>query len=143
MQAFVEPGTKFVGDTVRLNGVLAEAGLPVKDSNVRVFAKSPSGATYTIILHDDGSHQDGDADDGDYGGLFTKTTEAGVFQFLFRAEGLQAGKPYVREAHRTKTIYDRRKPPTVGRPDRDSCCRKLIHLLKELNATRREDRKSE
>lgn len=141
MQAFVEPGTKFVGDPIRLNGVLAEAGLPVKGSKVRVFAESPSGATYTIILRDDGLHLDGDADDGDYGGFFTNTTQGGVYQFIFRAEGLQAGQPYVREAYRTKTIYDRRKPPTVGRPDGDDCCRKLIRLLKEQSPTRKEDRK--
>jgi hypothetical protein len=142
MQAYVEPGTKFVGDTIRLNGVLAEAGLPLKDSNVRVFAESPSGAEYTIILRDDGLHQDGDEDNGDYGGLFTNTMETGVYRFLFRAEGLQAGRSYVRELHRTKTIYDRRKPPTVGRPDGDDCCRELIRLLKERNQTPRKDRKS-
>lgn len=137
MQAYVEPGTKFVGDTIRLNGVLAEAGLPLKGSNVRVLAESPSGATYTIILHDDGLHQDGDEDNGDYGGLFTNTMETGVYRFLFRAEGLQAGRSYVRELHRTKVIYDRRRPPTVGRPDGDDCCRKLIRLLKERDPVRR------
>jgi len=142
MQAYVEPGLKFVGDTIRLNGVLAEAGLPIKGSNVRVFAESPSGTEYIIILHDDGLHQDGDEDNGDYGGLFTNTTETGVYRFLFRAEGLQAGRPYVRELHRTKTIYDRRKPPRVGHPDGDDCCRKLIRLLKERKPNRKEERKS-
>lgn len=131
MQAFVETGTKFIGDPIRLNGVLTEARLPVKGSNVSVFAETPAGATYTIVLRDDGLHQDSDADDGDYGGLFTHTTQGGVYKFVFRAEGLQAGRPYVREAHRTKTIYDRRTPPRVGRPDGDDCCRKLIRLLKE------------
>ncbi|MCZ6609372.1 MAG: VWA domain-containing protein [Alphaproteobacteria bacterium] len=130
MQAYVEPGTKFVGDTIRLNGILAEAGLPLLGSNVRVFAESPSGAEYTIILRDDGLHQDGDEDDGDYGGLFTKTTETGLYRFLFHAEGQQAGRSYVRELHRSKTIYDRRKPPTVGRPGDDDCCERLIRLLK-------------
>lgn len=65
MQAYVEPGMKFVGDSLRLNAVLSEAGLPVKSSNVRVFTESPSGATYINILRDDGLHQDGEADDGD------------------------------------------------------------------------------
>jgi hypothetical protein len=131
MQAYVEPGTKFVGDTIRLNGVLSEAGLPLLGSNVQVFAESPSGANSTVTLRDDGAHQDGDANDGDYGGLFTKTTEAGVYKLLFRAKGLQAGRPYVRELHRTKTIYDRRRPPRVGRPEGDDCCERLIRVLKE------------
>ncbi|VAX36893.1 hypothetical protein MNBD_UNCLBAC01-1385 [hydrothermal vent metagenome] len=140
MQAFVEPGTKFVGDKIRLNGILAEAGLPVKGSNVKVFVESPSGNMYTISLHDDGEHEDGDVNDGDYGGLFTKTTEGGVYKFIFRAEGKQAGQPYVRELQRTKTIYDRRKPPRVGRPD-DDCHRKLAYLLKEQNLVRKKDHK--
>ncbi|MEJ2258534.1 MAG: hypothetical protein P8X98_16385 [Woeseiaceae bacterium] len=129
LQAYVEPGTKFVGDSIRLNAVLTEAGLPVRGSTVRVFARSPSNADYVEVLRDDGAHQDGEADDGDYGGLFIKTSQAGNYQFVFRAEGMQAGRPYVREAHRTKTLYDRRKPPRVGRPDADDCCRKLIRVL--------------
>jgi hypothetical protein len=131
LQAFVEPGTKVVGDTIRLNGMLTEAGLPVTGSQVRVATKSPSGAIYTVTLRDDGLHQDGDADDGDYGGLFTNTAQAGVYHFTFRAEGLQAGKPYVREAHRTKTVYDRRKPPPEGRPDDNDCCERLLRLMKK------------
>lgn len=143
MQAFVEPGTKFVGDPIRLNAVVTEAGLPVKGSNVRVFAETPAGATYTIILRDEGLHQDGEADDGDYGGLFTQTTQGGVYKFIFRAEGLQAGQPYVREAHRTKPIHDPRKPPRGGRPEGDDCCRELIRLLKRQSPIRPGDRKVE
>jgi len=138
MQAYVEPGTKFVGETIRLNAVLAEAGLPVKSSNVKVIVTTPSGSTFTVVLRDDGSHQDGEADDGDYGGLFTNTSEGGVYQFVFRAEGLQAGRHYLREAQRTKTIYDHRNPPTTqDRPDFDDCCERLIRLLKGRDLSRK------
>ena len=139
MQAFVEPGTKFVGDTVRLNGVLSEAGLPVRGASVSVVVESPSGSTSSLPLRDDGVHQDGDADDGDYGGLLTGTTQGGVYRFTFRAEGTQAGRPYVREAHRTKTIYDRRNPPNTGRPEGDDCCRQLLRLLKAQGRRGKED----
>jgi len=98
---------------------------------VRVFVESPSGTAYSVVLRDDGMHEDGEAADGDYGGLFAKTTEAGFYRFVFHAEGLQAGRPYVREAHRGKTIHDPRKPPTDNPRSDDDCCRKLIALLQK------------
>lgn len=141
MQPYVEPGTKYVGESIRLTAVLSEAGLPVKDSTVKVQVESPVGQAYAVTLRDDGQSQDGQKDDGEYAGLFTQTFITGVYQFHFRAEGLQANKPYVREAHRTKTVYDKRRPP--GGRDSDGgdkpggdgtsggadCCRKILRAL--------------
>ena len=133
MQPYVEPGTKHIGDVLQLNASLAEAGLPVKAATVRVRVESPTGAQHTITLRDDGHSQDGDADDGDYGGQFTQTSAAGVYKLNFRAEGRQAGRPYVREAHRTKAIYGRRESPREqGESAMDNCCRKLLNALQAL-----------
>lgn len=129
MQPYVEPGTKYTGDPLRLNVLLAEAGLPVTAATVRVRVESPSGMLYTVTLRDDGLSQDGDVDDGDYGGQFIQTSLAGVYKLNFRAEGLQAGRPYVREAHRTKVVYDRRREDGNGM---DDCCRKLLATLEAL-----------
>lgn len=136
MQPYVEPGIKYVGEPFRLNAEVAEAGLPVKGSTVRVFVTSPTGQQYTIPLLDDGTHQDGQSDDGDYGGVFTQTYMAGNYQLEFRAEGMQGTKAYVRSAHRTKAIHDRRQPPGGGGgddggrpPSGGDCCRKLLRAL--------------
>lgn len=129
MQAFVEPGTKYIGDTIQLNATIAEAGLPVRNATVRVHIETPSGQATTLTLHDDGTHQDGQADDGDYANQFTKTTQAGIYRFTIRAQGIQAGRPWVRELQRTKVIQDPRTPRTpTGDIDRD-CCDQLLRLL--------------
>lgn len=134
MQPYVEPGIKYVGESFRLNAEVAEAGLPVKGSTVRVLIDSPTGQHYVIPLLDDGAHQDGTADDGDYGGVFTQTYSAGNYQLEFRAEGVQGTKPYVRSSHRTKAIHDKRQPPGDGGKDDGGggggdCCRKLLRAL--------------
>ena len=138
MQPFVDPDPKYVGDPIRLNALVTEAGLPVKGSNVRVTVLSPSGQQYVVPLRDDGAHQDGAADDGDYGGVFTQTYVAGSYQLEFRAEGLQGTRPYTRSAHRTKVVQDKRQPPGDGGSGGSSgdgdCCRKLLRELRQQRA---------
>lgn len=132
LQAFVEPGKKYVGDPIRLNGLLAEAGLPVTGASIKVEVISPTGTVRTVVLHDDGAHDDGAADDGDYGGTFLQTTEAGSYAFTFRASGLQGGRPYQREAYRTKYVFDPRNPNDGpgGGGGSDDCCDRLLKYLK-------------
>ena len=130
MQPYVEPSIKYVGDTIRLNAELSAAGLPVKGSTVRARVTSPNGQQYVVPLLDDGAHQDGQANDGDYGGLFVQTYIAGNYQITFAADGVQGTRPYHREVHRTKAVLDRRHPPGAGgRPGGDDCCRKLLQAL--------------
>lgn len=116
MQPFVEPGTKYIGDTLLLSAIVSEAGLPVKNSHVMVTITSPSHQVSVLPLLDDGTHLDGIADDGEYANTFIKLYEAGVYTLKFHAEGLQGNKPYAREAEHTKTVYDKRTPP---KPERD------------------------
>ncbi len=138
MQSFIEPGVKYVGESIRLIATISEAGLPVKGATVKVRVETPFGTTHHLTLRDDGSSQDGQADDGEYGGLFLNTLTAGTYRFLFRAEGVQAGKvpiAWVREAERTKAVYDLREPPRVGDSagagDGLGCCNRLVRLMKK------------
>ena len=41
-----------------------------------------------FFLLDDGAHEDGDANDGDYAALFTDTVKEGTYTFRFRVEGV-------------------------------------------------------
>lgn len=146
MQPYVEPGDKYVGDTLRLTAVVSEAGLPVKNSHVKVTVTNPIGQVFNVVLRDDGQSQDGGADDGEYARVFTQTTMAGVYSLKFRAEGQQAGRPYEREAARSKTIYDKRRPPGGGDTSDDGkpggggspggrdCCRELLRALRRQEA---------
>jgi von Willebrand factor type A domain len=139
MQPYVEPGVKYVGDTIRLNAEVAEAGLPVKNANVKVQITAPNGQSYSVQLKDDGQNQDGQPHDGDYGGLFTQTYMAGNYQMTFTADGVQGIRPYHREAHRTKAVLDPRRPPGGsddggggshgGGDGGGDCCRKLLRAL--------------
>jgi hypothetical protein len=131
LQAYVTPGPVKVGEAIRLTGVLAEAGLPVTGCSVAVDAVSPSGQTWTgIMLKDDGAHDDGDADDGEYGRVFTQTAVAGSYTFTFRATGYtRDGEPVNREAVRSKYVEGTvKEPPTHAVPD-DKCCARVIRLV--------------
>ncbi len=142
LQPYVDPATKYVGDPIRLNAVLSEADLPVKGATVKVRVEAPNGQLSILTLVDDGAHQDGQADDGDYGGTFTQTWIAGNYQLTFIADGMQGSHPFHREVHRTKPVLDPRRPPGGGdgdgkeegggggRPGGDDCCKALIRALR-------------
>ncbi len=130
MQPWVDPATTYVGQDIRLNATLFEAGLPVKGAKVRVEVVAPGGQAWTVDLHDDGASQDGAADDGDYGGRFSQTYQPGNYQLTFIAEGMIRGLPWRREAHRTKPVFSKRKPPRDDDPGgKDDWCRRLWILM--------------
>ena len=137
MQAFVDPGVVHVGEPIRLNAVLGEFGQPVTGGSVVVTAVSPSGATSTLELRDDGLHGDGEADDGDYGGLFTHTAEAGNYELTFSATGISRdGEPVSREAVRGKYVEGTTPLIPVTPPDggkggtmKGDCCKWIVFGL--------------
>ncbi|MBN2653675.1 MAG: choice-of-anchor D domain-containing protein [Nitrospirae bacterium] len=133
MQPFVTPGIVHTGEPILLSAMVSEAGLPVAGCTVTVKSVSPSGVVRTFMLYDDGIHDDGDEDDGEYAVVFGHTSEAGGYQFTFRAEGISRdNEPVVREAALSKYIEGRisigpdpGKPATFG----DRCCRRIVLLL--------------
>jgi len=114
LDAYVSPQQLKVGDPILLTAVPSEAGLPVAGCTVTVTAVAPNGQTWTgIVLRDDGLHQDGDKDDGEYALPFTHTAMPGSYTFTFRATGVtRDGEPVMREAVRSKYVDGwKRQPP--------------------------------
>lgn len=143
MQPYVTPGPVYVGEPILLTAVLSEAGLPVTGGTVTVAYETPAGATGTITLRDDGAHNDGDPDNGEYARLFTSTPVDGVYHFAFHAVGKSRdGKDVVREAVRDKEVLKKGTPPGThgnpgdGRPGGgdDECCKRLLTLVREQTA---------
>jgi hypothetical protein len=147
LDAYLTSGPVKVGDPIRLTGVPSEAGLPVTGCTVTVDAYSPGGQIWNgLVLFDDGAHQDGDANDGEYARVFANTQVAGSYTFRFRATGFtRDGEPVMRETIRSKYVEGTVKPPDGGGGGRigsDECCEKLEKLLARqtrlLEALRRE-----
>jgi hypothetical protein len=141
MTPFVTPGPVYVGDPIQLSALVAEAGLPVPGCTVTVKATAPGGTTSTRTLFDDGGHDDGAADDGEYANRYTQTFAPGVYHFEFRAVGTSRfGEPVVREGLRDKEVLPKggRPPgdggpgdgqPGDGGPAGRDCCDELLEVL--------------
>lgn len=133
LQPYVTPSPVKVGDPILLTGVVTEAGLPITGCTVTVEVVSPSGQSWTLTLKDDGAHQDGEADDGEYAALFTQTAVAGSYGFTFRAVGRSRdNEPVVREATLSKYVSGWLRPPG-DKGGGDDCCKKLVGLLEIQN----------
>jgi hypothetical protein len=124
MQPYVTAGLVRIGESVLLTAVLTEAGWPVLDGEVTVDAVAPSGDVTTMILHDDGLHRDGNADDGEYAIVYDRIAEGGSYAFTFRAEGrTRDDEPARREATLAKYVEGRVSlEPTPNLRDIGSCC---------------------
>ena len=131
------PGPVKVGDPILLTGVVSEAQVPVIGCTVTVQAVAPGGQSWTLTLVDDGAHQDGGADDGEYAKAFTNTAVAGSYVFTFHATGYSHDKePVTRETVLSKYVegWVKEPPPGGGRPGGgDECCERLVKLLEQQN----------
>jgi len=145
MQPYVTPAPVHVGEPILLTAVVTEAGLPVTRCTVTVKAVAPSGATRNLTLFDDDAHEDADCDDGEYARRFTKTAEAGTYEFTFRAVGMSRdGEPVVREAVRAKYVEGRIVvDPNGGCPgEPDLRCERLVRLIEKSLRGKRSTRAS-
>jgi hypothetical protein len=135
LQPYVTPGPVNVGTPILLTGVVSEAELPVTGCTVTVDALAPDGQSWNLTLLDDGAHQDGGADDGEYANVFNKTAVAGSYVFRFRATGRSHDdEPVTREAVLSKYVQGWVKEPPRGGGlpgGGDECCEKLAKLLEE------------
>lgn len=146
-----------VGEPILLTALISEAGLPVTGCTVEVEATAPNGTSSSLALADDGAHQDGEIDDGEYATAFTHTPTPGICHFKFRVVGKsREGKIVVREAVRDKPVLGRQRPgrDTIGlpptgqpvdgeRPEPEDCCPELrdeirmqTRLLEDLFGSR-------
>jgi len=146
MMPFVTPGPVYTGEPILLTAMVSEAGLPVTGCTVSVEGTAPGGAVTSVVLRDDGAHQDGGANDGEYAWSFGQTFVSGIYHFKFRATGYNRdGQPVVREAFRDKPVLDRhrlppgkppggRHPGDGERPPTRDCCDDVKRELREATA---------
>lgn len=131
MIPFATPGPLTIGDPILLSALVNEAGAPILGCNVTVEATSPSGFVWpTLTLFDDGAHQDGQAQDGEYAATFTHTIEAGVYKFRFHATGYSRdGKPMVREGELSRYVAPKDGGGRPGGGTGDDCCNQLKRAI--------------
>ncbi len=135
MMPYVQPGIIKTGESIRLTADVTEFGLPVTGCLVTVEVLAPDGTVSNLVLFDDGSHQDDEANDGYYGNLFTNTFVGGSYQFTYRTEGISRdGESVFREAVRSKYVegrvpIDPEDNPNTGGGD-EKCCRQTYTLIR-------------
>jgi hypothetical protein len=71
---------------------------PVIGGTVTAQINRPDGTLETISLYDDGAHQDGQANDGVFGGVYTQTVTGGIYGLLVTATGIHDSEIYTRTA---------------------------------------------
>jgi hypothetical protein len=134
MMPFLTPSPVYVGEPILATAVISEAGLPIIDCEVSVEVATPFGTMEAMQLFDDGNHNDGSIDDGEYANAFTHTYVEGTYHFRFRAVGKSRdGEPVVREALRDKTVLKRtpEKPTGNGKPGMsEECCKALLKEIR-------------
>ena len=64
---------------INVSALLMNDGIPVIAASIDAELKKPGGSTESLILYDDGNHNDGQADDGVYGSTFTNTSILGRY----------------------------------------------------------------
>lgn len=76
-----------VGGAAKITATITENGLPVTDATVEAVVTHPDGTTTTqVVLYDDGTNGDPAPGDGEYTGLVTATTEAGLYAIVVSAQ---------------------------------------------------------
>lgn len=134
----VSPQPLLVGDPITVTAFLTEEEIAVRHAAIDVTIRYPDLATSRIIrLHDDGLHNDGDADDGEYAADFRDTTQDGSYMFSYHAVGASArGGTFVRETVLGQHVGAVPEPPGRDKPGDqtggDACCRTILWWLRLL-----------
>jgi hypothetical protein len=130
-------GSKFLaGLPITLLVSLTDRKGPVRDAGVEALVTAPDGTTENVQLFDDGNHDDGDAEDGIYGNIYTMTNQStsnggvpddqaekdpgrsGSYVVIATAEGRSNnGERFNRTLNRAIQVYEFDNPDID--PDRD------------------------
>jgi PKD repeat protein len=86
---------------VPLTAQLVNTSDPVAGATMVAQVKNPDGSTQSISLYDDGSHGDGQADDGIYSNLYTNAIAAGAYEITVTASGTIDDEQFARETATT------------------------------------------
>lgn len=84
---------------------------------VTVDVTTPSGATSSITLHDDGMNGDTAVDDGLYAARFGDTSEPGMYTFAVSVDGVAGGETFHRERTLALRLDDGPDSDEDGLPD--------------------------
>ncbi|HZX44962.1 MAG TPA: alpha/beta fold hydrolase, partial [Candidatus Nanoarchaeia archaeon] len=84
-------------EIVNVSVLLESSGSPITSSGVNAEMLLPDAKKQTMILLDDGLHNDLLANDGIYGYAFDETSIPGTYEVKVNASGTYEGKPYTRE----------------------------------------------
>lgn len=90
-----------VNDPVPLTAQLMNASGPVAGATMVAQVESPDGSIQVLSLYDDGSHRDGQPNDGLYSNLYTNTTTTGAYETTVTASGMINSEQFVRETATT------------------------------------------
>lgn len=116
-----QPGLdgRWVGEEIFVRAVPFIAGEAIRGAGVWAQVTTPDGSLYGLTLYDDGQHEDGEADDGLYGALFTKTGEVGAYSFRVVAAGISpvSGAEFRREQLLAVALRDGDDRDGDRRPD--------------------------
>lgn len=107
-------GGPSAGDTPSLKGLLFRGLLAEQQlADLPLVTPPPLFSDGTSRLFDDGAHQDGPADDGDYANVFVRTYAEGTYTFRVRATGtLDDGSPFQRVVTISKWVGIKPAPST-------------------------------
>lgn len=113
MQASVTAQSFLPGAELRLSAALTDRGWPAADGDVTVTITRPDGVVHVVTLHDDGTHDDGEATDAVWSNGYVQTAAPGVYKLLFRSVGRnERGELAPRLATRYVTLAQP-EPPLV------------------------------
>jgi hypothetical protein len=83
---------------VEISVKISSQDMPVLESELIAHIVRPDGSQQTLELFDDGSHQDGNANDGVYGNAFNQSDIGGVYRVFFTAKGMHNDQVFIRNA---------------------------------------------
>lgn len=85
-------------EVVTVSAQLQFNGLAQPGGFLQASIENPDGVINTLTLHDDGLHQDGQANDGVYASSYADTISQGAYKITVTASGSLSGKNFEREA---------------------------------------------
>jgi len=85
-------------EMITVTAKLSHNGEPMTDASVIAEIERPDGSVESIILHDDGSHNDSEANDGMYGNIYGNTNLLGGYDLTVVATGVHEDRQFARQS---------------------------------------------
>lgn len=89
------------GEGIDISAELESGGIPISGASVLSEIQRPDESVESLILYDDGLHNDNEANDGIYANICTNTSESGTYDITVSATGAVDGEDFARQAFTT------------------------------------------